>query len=113
MITPLLFVVLAQAAAQPPGQTIPGQTTPAQTTPTQITPAPATPTPGGRSGRGGGIAGPGPAVGGTVDETPSVTHHSINLDGKTLNYTATAAQMPLKDASGETEAHIFYMAYTL
>jgi len=42
-----------------------------------------------------------------------VTHHSINVDGKTLNYTATVAQMPLKDASGKTEAHIFYMAYTL
>jgi len=42
-----------------------------------------------------------------------VTHHSITLDGKPLNYTATVAQMPLKDAAGETEAHIFYMAYTL
>ena len=42
-----------------------------------------------------------------------VTHHSINLDGKPLNYTATVAQMPLKTPSGETEAHIFYMAYTL
>ncbi len=48
-----------------------------------------------------------------MDETPVVTHHSITVDGKTLNYTATVAQMPLKDASGETEAHIFYMAYTL
>ena len=42
-----------------------------------------------------------------------VTHHSVTVDGKTLNYTATVAQMPLKNASGETEAHIFYMAYTL
>jgi carboxypeptidase C (cathepsin A) len=42
-----------------------------------------------------------------------VTHHSITVRGKTLNYTATVAQMPLKDAAGETEAHIFYMAYTL
>src|SRR5258708_23834735 len=73
------------------------------------TPAPATP-----GGRGkGGVAGPGPAVGGEVDETPVVTKHSIQFNGKTLNYTATAAQMPLKDASGETEAHIFYVAYTL
>ena len=59
------------------------------------------------------MAGPGPAIGGEIDETPVVTHHSINLDGKTLNYTATVAQMPLKNASGDTEAHIFYMAYTL
>ncbi len=57
--------------------------------------------------------GPGPAIGGEIDETPVVTKHSINVGGKTLNYTATVAQMPLKDAAGETEAHIFYMAYTL
>src|SRR3954469_20562080 len=66
-------------------------------------------------GRGarGGVAAPGPAVGGEVDETPVVTHHSIQLNGKTLNYTATVAQMPLSDSSGNTEAHIFYIAYTL
>ncbi|HXA50217.1 MAG TPA: hypothetical protein VNV86_07940 [Candidatus Acidoferrum sp.] len=76
--------------------------------------AQATTTPQAPAGRGGrGVAGPGPAVGGEVDETPVVTKHSIQVNGKTLNYTATAAQMPLKDASGETEAHIFYVAYTL
>jgi carboxypeptidase C (cathepsin A) len=77
-------------------------------------PAPEAPAavPGGR-GRGG-IPGPGPAIyAGEVDETPVVTHHSINVDGKTLNYTATVGQMPIKNSSGETEAHIFYMAYTL
>lgn len=86
------------------------------TTPAATAPAVATETPGGRGGGGrgrGGVAGPGPSVGGEIDETPVVTQHSINVDGKTLNYTATVAQMPLKDASGETEAHIFYMAYTL
>jgi carboxypeptidase C (cathepsin A) len=106
MITPVLFLMLAQAAPAP-------QTPPAPAaTQTPARGAPQT-TPGGRAGRGGGVAGPGPAIGGDVDETPAVTHHSINLDGKTLTYTATAAQMPLKEASGETEAHIFYMAYTL
>src|ERR1035441_9793663 len=79
---------------------------------TQTPPTPATTTPGGRSGRGS-VAGPGPAVGGDVDETPAVSHHSVTVDGKVLNYTATVAQMPLKDPSGATEAHIFYMAYTL
>ncbi len=59
------------------------------------------------------MPGPGPAVGGEVDETPVVTHHSITVRGRTINYTATVAQMPLKNPSGETEAHIFYMAYTL
>jgi len=53
------------------------------------------------------------AVAEAVDETPSVTHHEIRLGGKTLAYTATVAQMPLKNPSGETEAHIFYMAYTV
>src|ERR1700687_5062195 len=68
--------------------------------------------PGGRGGRGG-VADPAPAVGGEVDETPVVTHHSIQTGGKTLNYTATVAQMPIKDPAGATEAHIFYVAYTL
>jgi len=53
------------------------------------------------------------AVAEIVDETPAVSHHEIRIGGKTLGYTATAAQMPLKSASGETEAHIFYIAYTL
>ncbi len=61
-------------------------------------------------GRGGGAAG---NFGGTVDETPVVSNHSIQIGGKTLNYTATVAAMPLKNPSGETEAHIFYTAYTL
>ncbi len=95
----------AQTQAQTPAQPT------AQTPATAPTPQTA-PAPGGRGGRGG-IAGPGPAIGGDIDETPVVTHHSITVNGKTLNYTATVAQMPLKNASGETEAHIFYMAYTL
>jgi carboxypeptidase C (cathepsin A) len=53
------------------------------------------------------------AVAEAVDETPAVTHHEVRVGGKTLAYTATVAQMPLKNSSGETEAHIFYMAYTL
>src|SRR5580658_2294808 len=110
VIAPLLLSFLAlqpqasaqgrQAQAQAPAQA------PAATAPT---PAAA---PGGRGGRGG-VAGPGPAIGGEIDETPVVTHHSVTVQGKTINYTATVAQMPLKDAAGETEAHIFYMAYTL
>jgi carboxypeptidase C (cathepsin A) len=94
----------AQGGRQGAAQTT--QTPP--TTTTQTPPA----APGGRGGRGG-VAGPGPAIGGEVDETPVVTKHSITVQGKKLDYTATVAQMPLKDAAGETEAHIFYMAYTL
>ncbi len=46
------------------------------------------------------------------DEEPVVTHHRIKLGGEELKYTATAGLMPLKDAKGETEARIFFMAYT-
>jgi len=48
-----------------------------------------------------------------IDESPVVTHHELYLNGQTLKYTATAAQMPIRNASDETEAHIFYIAYTL
>lgn len=105
---PLVLVpALAQTPATPP--VAPAATS--QAAPAAVV-TPAVP-PGGRGGGRGGVAGPTPVVGGEVDETPVVTKHSINVDGKTLNYTATVAQMPLKDASGKTEAHIFYMAYTL
>ena len=49
----------------------------------------------------------------STDEDPVVTHHRISVDGKELKYTATAGLMPIKDAKGETEARIFYIAYTL
>jgi carboxypeptidase C (cathepsin A) len=107
----LLLLLIAQQTTPTPQQARPAvpTSTPAATpSSTPTTPA----APGGRGGRGG-LAGPGPAVGGEVDETPVVTHHTISVGGKTLTYTATVAQMPLKDAAGETEAHIFYMAYTL
>ena len=43
-----------------------------------------------------------------------ITHHEIRVGGKTLRYTATTGMMPLKNNdTGEVEAHIFYMAYTL
>src|ERR1035438_9118194 len=48
-----------------------------------------------------------------VDESPVLTHHEITLHGKALKYTATVAQMPILDASDETEAHMFFVAYTL
>jgi carboxypeptidase C (cathepsin A) len=48
-----------------------------------------------------------------IDETPVITHHTNIVDGKTLVYTATAAEMPIFNAVGETEAHMFYVAYTL
>jgi carboxypeptidase C (cathepsin A) len=47
------------------------------------------------------------------DEPPVVTHHEINAGGKALKYTVTTGMMPLRDAKGDAEAHIFFMAYTL
>lgn len=47
-----------------------------------------------------------------VEEKPVVTHHEIKAGGRTLKYTATTGLMPIRNAQGETEAHIFFMAYT-
>jgi carboxypeptidase C (cathepsin A) len=44
---------------------------------------------------------------------PIVTHHEIRMNGKTLRYTATAGRLPIKNADGETEAQMFFIAYTL
>ncbi len=47
-----------------------------------------------------------------TEEEPVVTHHQVHIDGQELKYTATAGLMPIKDARGEVEARIFFMAYT-
>lgn len=48
------------------------------------------------------------------DEPPIVTKHTARVGGKQLNYSVTTGLMPIRNAaSGETEARIFYMAYTL
>ena len=48
------------------------------------------------------------------EEPPVVTHHEIHIGGKVLRYTATAGYMPIRnEESGEIEANIFFMAYTL
>jgi carboxypeptidase C (cathepsin A) len=44
---------------------------------------------------------------------PVVTHHEIHAGGKTLRYTATTGFLPLRNASGDIEANIFFIAYTL
>jgi carboxypeptidase C (cathepsin A) len=44
---------------------------------------------------------------------PVVTHHSAVIGGKRLNYTATTGRMPIKDATGNIEAEMFFVAYTL
>lgn len=47
------------------------------------------------------------------EEPPVVTHHTIQVGGKALRYTATTGMMPIKNRDGETEARLFFMAYTL
>src|SRR5688572_29076516 len=48
------------------------------------------------------------------DEPPVITKHSATIGGRRLNYTVTTGFMPIKTTtSGDTEARIFYMAYTL
>ena len=47
------------------------------------------------------------------ETSPSVTHHTITVNGEALHYTATAGRMPIKNGEGITEALMFYVAYTL
>ena len=47
------------------------------------------------------------------EEPPVITHHEIRVGGRALRYTATAGIMPIKNRDGETEARMFFTAYTL
>jgi carboxypeptidase C (cathepsin A) len=46
-------------------------------------------------------------------ETSAVTQHSIRLDGHKIDYTATAGNLLLRNKSGEANASVFYVAYTV
>ena len=47
-----------------------------------------------------------------TDDKPVVTEHQIQFSGKTLKYSATAGTLPIKSHSGETQAEMFFVAYT-
>lgn len=48
------------------------------------------------------------------EESPVVMKHTAKVGNKTLNYTTTTGFMPIRnDRTGEVEARIFFMAYTL
>jgi carboxypeptidase C (cathepsin A) len=47
-----------------------------------------------------------------IEEAPVVRQHEVTIGGKPLKYTTTTGMMPIRNANGELEAHIFYMAYT-
>ena len=50
----------------------------------------------------------------TKEEPPVITKHTVRIGSRQLNYTVTTGFMPIKNAvSGDIEAKIFYMAYTL
>jgi carboxypeptidase C (cathepsin A) len=51
----------------------------------------------------------------TANEPPeekiSITRHSIKINGMTLNYTAFAGYLPMKDEAGKLKANIFFTSY--
>jgi carboxypeptidase C (cathepsin A) len=47
------------------------------------------------------------------DEPQVVTNHEINLNGKTLAYKASTGILPIKNSTGEAEAGLFFVAYTV
>lgn len=47
------------------------------------------------------------------EEPPVITKHEIRIGSRTLRYTATTGMMPIKNRDGDTEARLFFMAYTL
>ncbi|MDA8086642.1 MAG: hypothetical protein M0Z75_08080, partial [Nitrospiraceae bacterium] len=49
----------------------------------------------------------------TPEAKPVVTRHKIIVGGKEISYTATAGLLPIKNKKGETEAHMFFIAYTV
>jgi carboxypeptidase C (cathepsin A) len=49
----------------------------------------------------------------STDEEPVITHHTVRVGGQDLKYTTTAGLMPIRDAKGDVEARIFFIAHTL
>jgi carboxypeptidase C (cathepsin A) len=77
-----------------------GPTPPAKASQTAEQPAGAAPADAGRSA--------------PADEEPVVTDHELRAGGRTLRYTATTGYLPIRNAtSGDIEARIFFIAYTL
>lgn len=47
----------------------------------------------------------------TIEIPTSVTKHSVDLPTGKVDYTATAAQLPIRSAEGEVECRMFYVYY--
>ena len=54
-----------------------------------------------------------PAQAPKKDEAPVVTKHELQLGGRALRYTATTGFLPFLSDSGDLEASMFHVAYTL
>ena len=107
MLASLILLLALLSPGQEQGQRrgqFQGQTPTPQTT-TQ------TPTPAAQGGgqQGRPQAQPTP----TPEEPPVVTKHSIRVGGNTINYTATAGLMPIKNREGEVEARMFFTSYVV
>src|SRR5712671_2385114 len=100
----LLCFALLSFGQEPEGRRPPPAQQPSPAPQTSASPATAPAQP-----RGGPQERPTPPV----EEPPVITHHEIRAGGRTLRYTATTGMMPIKNREGETEARIFFMAYTL
>src|SRR5215831_21017158 len=110
MLALILLLIMTVSAAQEPGQGRRQQQPPAQAPPATATPSPsASPTGSPAAGQRRPQEQPSP----TPEEPPVVTKHQIRVGGRTLSYTATVGMMPIKNRDGDTEARMFYMAYTL
>ena len=48
-----------------------------------------------------------------TEADPVVRSHELRLNGRVLRYKTTTGLMPIRNAAGEVEGRIFYMAYTL
>jgi len=48
-----------------------------------------------------------------VEPAPIISRHEIRVDGRVLKYTVTTGRLPIRNADGEVEAHMFFMAYTV
>ena len=78
---------------------------------------------GGAPAAGGDTAGARPGAARTAADSlriseiaqrpPVVTHHTLQLKGKELRYTATTGMLPIRDdETGAAEGYVFYVAYT-
>ena len=100
----LLLVLMFQGGpgqGQPPPQQQPAPTPIVTTTPAGQ--------PAGAPARAQAQASPSPSP----EESPVVTKHEIRAGTRVLRYTATTGMMPIRNREGETEARMFFMAYTL